>query len=116
MRAFASFLASLGFSVGVARTALPAHGVAHFARAATTIQATVDAGLTNADDSVPRVDEARAPRGGMRRIAPTTGPGIGEDYRSLESRDANRRSPWERDVAVPPSFVPPPPFHPPRTR
>ena len=103
LRAFASFLASLGFSVGVARTALPAHGAAHFARAATTIQATVDAGLTNADDSV-------------RRIAPTTGPGIGEDYRSLESRDANRRSPWERDVAVPPSFVPPPPFHPPRAR
>ena len=116
MRAFASFLASLGFSIGVARTALPPHGGAHFARAATTIQATVDAGPTNADDSAQRVNEARVPRGGMRRIAPTTGPSIGDDYRSLEFRDANQSSPWERDVVVPPSFVPPPPFHPPRAR
>jgi hypothetical protein len=52
----------------------------------------------------------------MRRIAPTTGPSVGEDYRSLESRDANQTSPWERDVVVPPSFVPAPPFHPPRAR
>jgi hypothetical protein len=114
LRAFASFLASLGFSVGVARTALPPHG--QFARAATTIQAAVDAGATNADDSAPRVNEARVPRGGMRRIAPTTGPSIGEDYRSLESHGANRTSAWEHHVAVPPSFVPPPPFHPPRAR
>jgi hypothetical protein len=114
LRAFASFLASLGFSVGVARTALPPHR--QFARAATTIQATVDAGPTNADDSPPRVNEAGVLRGGMRRIAPTTGPSLGEDYRSLESRDANQTSPWERDVVVPPSFVPAPPFHPPRAR
>ncbi|HEV8447827.1 MAG TPA: hypothetical protein VGQ44_13440 [Gemmatimonadaceae bacterium] len=114
LRALASFLATLGASVGVARTALPPHG--HFSRARVAIGATVDAGSATADDSAPRVNEARVPRGGMRRVAPTTGPSFRDDQRAFESRDANRASSWDRDVLVPPSFVPPPPFHPPRSR
>jgi hypothetical protein len=113
LRTFASFLATLGFVVGVARTALPPRG--HFARLATTIRATVDAGPTSGDDSAPRVNEARLPRGVMRRIAPTTGPSFRDDFRSLESQGVTLASDWDRDVVVPPSFVPPPPFHPPRT-
>ena len=114
LRAFASFLATVGCAVGVARTALSPP--AQFARAATTIQATVDAGPVPGDDSAPRVNEARIPRGGMRRVAPTTGPSFRDEDRTLESRDANQASNWDRDVLVPPSFVPPPPFHPPRSR
>src|SRR5262249_43218773 len=115
LRAVASFLATLGASVGVARTALPPHG-GHFSRAATAIGATVDAGPANADDSAPRVNEARIPRGGLPRGAPPTGRASRDDPRALESRDANRASTGDRDVLVPPSFVPPPPFHPPRAR
>jgi hypothetical protein len=114
LRGVASFLATLGATIGVARTALPPRG--HFARAATAIGATVDAGPSNADDSARRVNEARIPKSGMRRVAPTTGPSFRDEHRALESRDATRASNWDRDVLVPPSFVPPPPFHPPRAR
>jgi hypothetical protein len=114
LRALASFLATLGAGVGVARAALPSH--AYFSRAAIAIGATVDAGPANGDDSAPRLNEARIPRGGMRRVAPTTGPSLRDDDRTLQSRHANRASNWDRDVLVPPSFVPPPPFHPPRSR
>jgi hypothetical protein len=114
LRVLASFLATLGGAVGVARTALPPQG--HFSRAASAIGAAVDAGPGSGDDSAPRVNEARIPRGGMRRVAPTTGPSVRDEQRTPESRDANRASNWDRDVLVPPSFVPPPPFHPPRGR
>jgi len=116
LRGVASFLATLGATIGVARTALPPPPHGHFARAATVIGARVDAGPANADDSARRVNEARIPKGGMRRVAPTTGPSFRDEHRALESHDANRASNWDRDVLVPPSFVPPPPFHPPRSR
>jgi hypothetical protein len=112
LRALASFLSTLGFAVGVARTATPSHaGVASAARA---VQATVDAATASGDDGSPRLSEARMPRGGGRRGAPTINPGLRDDERSLALRKNDGASLLVRHVLVPPSFVPPPPFHPPR--
>jgi len=112
LRALASFLVSLGFVVGVARSAIPAH--VSLGTLANTVQATVDAAAASADDASPRLSEARIPRGGMRRNAPTINPGVRDDERSLAPRTDGRASLLVRAVLVPPSFVPPPPFHPPR--
>ena len=112
LRGLAAFLATFGCAVGVARSAIPSR----FATGAGAVQSAVDAGSANSDDSAPRLNGAPAPRGGTRRAVPTTGPSLRDEHGSGESREENGASPRDRDDLIPPSFVPPPPFHPPRAR
>jgi len=108
----ATVLATVGCTVGFLRSSFPSR--AQLFPRATSIVVGLDGSSQTGDDSAPRVREAHTHRGGLRRAAPTLGTGFPDEDASRQLSASDRASRPDRDVLVPRSFVPPPPFHPPR--
>jgi len=106
----AAFLATLGASVGFLKSSFPSRSQFR----ATSVVVGLDGTSQSSDDSGSQVRQPRTHKGGLRRAAPTLGPGFPDDDASRELTADDRALRPDRDVLIPRSFVPPPPFHPPR--
>jgi len=107
----AAFLATIGAAVGFLKSSFPSRSP--FGRV-TSVVVGLDGTSQNSDDSGPHVREARTHKGGLRRAATTLGPGFPDDDASRVLTADDRALRPDRDVLIPRSFVPAPPFHPPR--
>ena len=110
-RALFGVLASIGFLVGVARTAKPTVG--HLFADLSHVSAGDPSSNTVGDDPGPSVNEARLPRSGIRRAVVVFVTGLPDDRHGPLGGRTRLVQPTH-DGLPPSNFVPSPPFHPPR--
>lgn len=106
VRLLLAFLAFIGTQAAFVRAAFP-----HVSRAATmrVIEQTSDAQSPQSS-----VDEGTVPSRGGRRGGPTVGTSAPTTPEVSESAAPQRAKGFATALEAPPSFVPPPLFHPPR--
>ena len=105
-------LATIGATAGFLKSSFPSRS--QLLSRVSSVAVSLDGTAQNGDD-FGQVRQARTHRGGgIRRVTPTLGPGIPDDDASRELVADDPSAKPDRDVLIPRSFVPPPPFHPPR--
>lgn len=105
-------LATLACAVGLVRSAFPTRAFLTAGLSVTPV-ISVDSYSSSSDEGSPTIDEARLPRTGLRR-AVLTGPSLTDNAPPPALLVDTGGLPSEREMLAPRSFIPTPPFHPPR--